>query len=477
MRSPAAWGVKLAGEAPRGDRHGWATAAYLMLNSEIATSVMLGLKLTIVVLDNRGFACINRLQQSVGAAPFNNLIADARGEAPDIDFAAHAASLGAIAEKVDGIAALEAAFVRAKASPRTHVIVIDTDPKPTTGAGGAWWDVPVPEVSDRPAVTAARTVYDQETKSAGPGMSVRFGVSPIAWVNDDMPELGGDTTVEAIVSDAAALGFDGDEEAPRRQVPQGPGGPACVCWRPSGLDLIGGLVVDQSAGATRPRTRSRRPRGHIALLKALGSQVFIAAETSNAIHGERGTPLGTTTPRLMAGGLAGVRRAAECARRVCREPGPASSPTIFTWEPSSERPEDLDAFVAHTHPNVGFVVDTGHAALGEVDAVALIRRHREQVVHVHTKDIRRPVFDANRAAGRNFLDGVLAGMFTAPGDGDLDFGPVMAALADINYSGWIVIEAEQDPKLADPVVYSRLGLKTLKAAASTAAGLIPAEAS
>jgi 3D-(3,5/4)-trihydroxycyclohexane-1,2-dione acylhydrolase (decyclizing) len=133
--------------------------SYLMLNSEIATSVMLGLKLTIVVLDNRGFGCINRLQQTVGAEPFNNLLGDSRGEAPDIDFAAHAASLGAISEKVADIAALEAAFIRAKASPRTHVIVIDTDPVPTTAAGGAWWDVPVAEVSERPAVAAARAVY------------------------------------------------------------------------------------------------------------------------------------------------------------------------------------------------------------------------------------------------------------------------------------------------------------------------------
>jgi 3D-(3,5/4)-trihydroxycyclohexane-1,2-dione acylhydrolase (decyclizing) len=139
--------------------------SYLMLNSEIATSVMLGLKLTIVVLDNRGFGCINRLQQTVGAEPFNNLLGDSRGEAPDIDFAAHAASLGAISEKVADIAALEAAFIRAKASPRTHVIVIDTDPVPTTAAGGAWWDVPVAEVSERPGVAAARAVYEQHLRA------------------------------------------------------------------------------------------------------------------------------------------------------------------------------------------------------------------------------------------------------------------------------------------------------------------------
>jgi 3D-(3,5/4)-trihydroxycyclohexane-1,2-dione acylhydrolase (decyclizing) len=140
--------------------------SYLMLNSEIATSVMLGLKLTLVVLDNRGFGCINRLQKSVGAAPFNNLLADARHEAmPEIDFAAHAASLGAASEKVEDIAGLEAAMGRAKASARTYVIVIDTDPDISTEAGGAWWDVAVAEVSERPAVEAARADYEMHLKS------------------------------------------------------------------------------------------------------------------------------------------------------------------------------------------------------------------------------------------------------------------------------------------------------------------------
>jgi len=142
--------------------------SYLMLNSEIATSVMLGLKLILVVLDNRGFACINRLQQQVGGAPFNNLLVDARhAEMPQIDFAAHAASLGAIAEKVDGVAALEAALRRAKASPRSHVIVIDTDPAQSTAAGGAWWDVAVAEVSSSSAVVAARASYQAKVGARG----------------------------------------------------------------------------------------------------------------------------------------------------------------------------------------------------------------------------------------------------------------------------------------------------------------------
>jgi 3D-(3,5/4)-trihydroxycyclohexane-1,2-dione acylhydrolase (decyclizing) len=133
-----------------------------MLNSELATSVMLGLKITVVLLDNRGFGCINRLQQGTGGRPFNNLLADARHAVlPDIDFAAHARSLGAQAEKVAGVAELEAALARARAATASYVIVIDTDPAATTEAGGHWWDVAVPEVSARPEVRTARRTYEQ----------------------------------------------------------------------------------------------------------------------------------------------------------------------------------------------------------------------------------------------------------------------------------------------------------------------------
>ncbi|HYZ64693.1 MAG TPA: 3D-(3,5/4)-trihydroxycyclohexane-1,2-dione acylhydrolase (decyclizing) [Acetobacteraceae bacterium] len=129
--------------------------SYLMLNSELQTSVLLGRKLIVTVLDNGGFGCINRLQQACGGPPFNNLV----GEPGWVDFAAHARALGCEAEQVDGVAALEAALARARGNPRTSVIVIRTDPAATTQAGGAWWDVAVPEVSARAEVRAARAEY------------------------------------------------------------------------------------------------------------------------------------------------------------------------------------------------------------------------------------------------------------------------------------------------------------------------------
>ncbi|HEX6440815.1 MAG TPA: thiamine pyrophosphate-dependent enzyme [Stellaceae bacterium] len=149
-------GVKLA----RPEREVWVLVgdgSYLMMNSEIVTSIALGRKLNIVVLDNGGFGCIERLQRSCGGAPFNNLFPN--GSA--VDFAGHAASLGAKSRKVASLAEFEAALPEMRAGRRTSVIVIATDPAASTQAGGAWWDVAVPEISERAEVSAARAAYEQ----------------------------------------------------------------------------------------------------------------------------------------------------------------------------------------------------------------------------------------------------------------------------------------------------------------------------
>jgi inosose dehydratase len=298
-------------------------------------------------------------------------------------------------------------------------------------------------------------------------MTIRFGVSPIAWTNDDMPELGGDTTVETILADAGAIGFAGVELGGKF-----PRDPAVLksMLAAHRLDLIGGwwstnLLIHSA------KDEIAALQFHLALLKAMGSTVFIAAECSNAIHGDRGRSL-SRAPRLRAADWPRFGVQLNVLADYIESQG-LKFAYHFHLGTVVERQEDLDQFVAHTLDHVGFVVDTGHAALAGIDAADLVRRHPGRVAHVHTKDVRRAVFARVQAERLSFPDGVLAGMFTAPGDGDLDFAAVMRALAEIGYSGWIVIEAEQDPKLADPRVYSRLGLETLKAAA-TAAGLIPA---
>jgi inosose dehydratase len=295
-------------------------------------------------------------------------------------------------------------------------------------------------------------------------MSIRFGVSPIAWVNDDMPELGGDTPLETILADARDIGFSGVElggKFPRR----------AAALRPLlagyGLELVGGWYSGQLL-VRDVEAEIAAAQDHIALLKAMGSTVFVHAETSNAIHGRRDAPL-TATPRLDAAGWALLgERLTGFADHV------AGQGLAFAYHHHLgtvvERPEDLDAFLEATGEVVGLTLDTGHAALGGLDPAAAIRAHPRRIAHVHCKDVRRPVFEAVRARGGSFLDGVLAGMFTVPGDGGLDYGEVMRALAEIGYAGWIVVEAEQDPAVADPRAYGELGLRTLRREAA-AAGL------
>ena len=140
--------------------------SYMMLNAEIASSIMLGAKITIVLLDNAGYGCINRLQMATGGANFNNLLRDTHHVTlPAIDFAGHAAAMGALTRKVGSISELEIALKETAGENRTTVIVIDTDPLITTDEGGNWWDVAVPEVSARPEVNEARKGYEKALAS------------------------------------------------------------------------------------------------------------------------------------------------------------------------------------------------------------------------------------------------------------------------------------------------------------------------
>jgi inosose dehydratase len=287
-------------------------------------------------------------------------------------------------------------------------------------------------------------------------VSIRFGVSPIAWINDDLPELGGETRVETVLKEAHALGFEGIElggKFSRDAMRLG------AQLRAHELALIGGwwsaalLVrsVEEEIEALQ---------AHLRLLEALGSSVFIIAECSNTVHGDRRRPL-SATPRLPdalwpAFGERLSALAGYLEDRGLRLAYHFHLGTVVDGE------DDLERFLAHTDRSVGFVVDTGHAALGGIDAERLIRNHPERVAHVHTKDVRRQVFAENRRRDGSFLDGVLAGMFTAPGDGDLDFRGTARALLEIGYSGWVVVEAEQDPARADPRAYGRIGLETVR---------------
>jgi inosose dehydratase len=295
-------------------------------------------------------------------------------------------------------------------------------------------------------------------------VSIRFGVSPIAWINDDMPELGGDTALEHVLAEARDIGFAGIELGGR--FPRDPHTLAALLAR-FHLVLVGGWY-SASLLARSARDEIAALQTHLGLLKALGCRVFILAETSNAIHCDRARPL-SAPPRL--DGAAWARFGAKLTE-VADAVAAAGLRLAYHHHLGTvvESSSDIERFLESTGPSVGMTIDTGHAATGGVDAESLIREHPQRVAHVHCKDIRGKVFRKVKAEGGSFLRGVLDGMFTVPGDGDLDFSKVMRALADIGYDGWIIVEAEQDPAIADPRRYGELGLATLRREAA-AAGL------
>ena len=285
-------------------------------------------------------------------------------------------------------------------------------------------------------------------------MSVRFGVNPIGWSNDDLRELGGRTPLETCLKEAKQAGYEGIELG--HKFPREPGALKAVLSA-HGLDLVSGWYSSELL-VRDANEELKRLRAHLDLLKALGSGILIFAETSNAIHGDRGRKL-STRPRLGAADWREFgRRVTDVAEAVAKEGiALAYHHHMGTVVQSGE---DIDAFMDSTGSAVKLLLDTGHATFGGADPVALAKKYRARIAHVHCKDVRRGVLTEARSKDWSFLDAVVEGCFTVPGDGMVDFPAVLGALP--GYSGWLVVEAEQDPEKANPLKYATLGCANLK---------------
>jgi inosose dehydratase len=284
-------------------------------------------------------------------------------------------------------------------------------------------------------------------------MPVRIGANPIGWSNDDLRELGGATPLETCLAEAEEAGFAGMELG--HKFPREPQVLKDVLGR-FGLDLVSGWYSaellrrspEEEMGALRP---------HLDLLKAMGCRVLVFAETSNAIHGDRAKPL-DERPRLQPDEWA------EFGRRVTAI-GDATQGEglrlVYHHHMGTvvESEADIDAFMQATGPSVDLLLDTGHATFAGADPAALARRYRARISHFHAKDVRRDVMERARRERLSFLDAVIAGVFTVPGDGCVDYPAVLAELP--GYAGWAVVEAEQDPDKAHPLTYARMGYQNL----------------
>ena len=289
-------------------------------------------------------------------------------------------------------------------------------------------------------------------------MSVRLGISPIGWSNDDLPELGGDIPLDTCLAEASEAGFEGIELG--HKFPRDP---------PLLQSLLGDHELHLVSGWYSGRLLERSVaeelvaiEPHRDVLAAMGSAVLVYAETSGGIAGDRTRPL-SRRPSLPNGhwrdfGIHLTELADRLAERGIRLAYHHHMGTVV------ETADEIDRLMASTGGSVGLLLDTGHLAFAGADPVDIAWRHGLRISHVHCKDVRPDVLARARAADQSFLDSVIDGVFTVPGDGAIDFGAVLGALKAANYRGWLVVEAEQDPAKAPPLVYARRGFAYLSAA-------------
>jgi len=284
-------------------------------------------------------------------------------------------------------------------------------------------------------------------------VSVRIGISPIAWQNDDLPDLTAAYTMEQALKEAREIGYTGAERG--RRMPQDTEGLRAYLDRYD-LALCGGWcsgnLMRNSVGE-----EIEAVRGQVAQFVALGAPCLVYAECSNTVQGDIGTPV-NARPKLSRSELmAYAEKLTDLAKWMADE----GMVLAYHHHMGSmiEDQEDIDALMEGSGAEVTLLYDTGHLKFGGADVLGTLRKWGHRVRHVHFKDVREEVTQAVRAENRSFLDAVIAGAFTVPGDpeGSIDFRSVTEELAKMGYSGWIVVEAEQDPAKAPPYRYSKIG--------------------
>jgi inosose dehydratase len=286
-------------------------------------------------------------------------------------------------------------------------------------------------------------------------MKIKLGIAPIAWSNDDMPELGGDTPIEQCLEEASLAGFTGIELGGK--FPRNPGITKFLLKKYN-LKMPGGWYGSFLRGRSI-NDEWIAMQDHLNFLKTVNSDVFIFADVSGSIQSYQSRKLSTRPKMDNEEFIKYCKKINEISNRLHYEGIPMSyhghMGTIIQTQ------DDIDRFMDNTNENTFLLYDTGHLLFAQVDYERLLKDYVSKINHVHCKDIRKSILENSLKNDLSFRESFLDGVFTVPGDGCIDYGPLFKILYENNYEKWLIIEAEQDPKKANPLEYAKIGYNYL----------------
>jgi len=287
----------------------------------------------------------------------------------------------------------------------------------------------------------------------------KLGAHPINWVGEDVPEHGADTTFEKILDDIRALGLAGTEMG--RKFPTDPAVLKRELSRRN-LRLVSQWKAVLFSDPAYRDEQLRAYRKHAEFLSEMGCPVISTAEVGGSLHFDpRRTPHEKEVLRLDDEGWRHLAEGLNAAGAIAREYG-----LKLTYHHHAgtvvETEAEIDRLMAMTDPELVYLLfDTGHAFYGGADPLSVLRKHYNRIAYIHFKDVRRDVLEAARAEGADFITCVRRGVFTMPGDGCIDFRPIVLELVERGYDGWVMLEGEQDPELHPPYEYAQKAIRYL----------------
>jgi inosose dehydratase len=302
---------------------------------------------------------------------------------------------------------------------------------------------------------ARRNPRPAALKLLGAKMKAKLGIAPIAWWNDDLPELSDDVSLEECLRQAREAGFTGMETGRRFPLD---GRVLDPILKQFGMSVCGGwfsgLLLNGDIDAEKDRIGPQ-----IELFKAVNAPCIVYGETAGTIQGDRSAPL-VTKRRLSADVIKSYGRKMTVFAEWCAAEG---MPVTYHHHMAApiETEAEVDLLMTHSGEALPLLYDAGHMAFAGGDVLRVIDKHHSRISHVHAKDIRCDVVDRLDRARESFLDAVVKGAFTVPGDGSLDFEAIVKRLASYGYEGWFVVEAEQDPRKCPPLEMAKIGHKEL----------------